>query len=203
LTLASFMKLLHSVFLGQPAAKSPGHPSLTLRAGKSQEVGPLMWVPQVVLALLCIVFGVFVWQVPLRIFIAPSVGETISIAGVWGSGLATVLLIAGLGLGAVIYLLGSVAKARQTDIFIGGEAAEDYPDMRVSGTQFYNTIKNIPLLSIFYALAERKLFDIYEVGTKIILGCNRAVSYLHNGVLPTYLAWCLLGVTVLFLILFK
>ena len=68
--------------------------------------------------------------------------------------------------------------------------------MRPSGTEFYNTIKEMPLIKGFYAKAEKKLFDIYEVGKKIVFFFIGIFRYLHNGVLPTYLVWCLLGVMV-------
>jgi NADH:ubiquinone oxidoreductase subunit 5 (subunit L)/multisubunit Na+/H+ antiporter MnhA subunit len=197
LTLASFMKLIHAVFLGQTARKSQG------AAGKVKEVGPLMWAPQAILAVLCVVFGVFAYRIPLRFFIAPSIGQAFSFSGIWGSGLASMLVIIAIGLGGLIYLLGTVRSARQTEVFMGGEILKDVPQMRVSGTEFYKTIKDMPVVSTLYALAERKVFDIYDLGVKATFGFNRLLSYLHNGVLPTYLAWCLLGMGIVFYLLFK
>jgi hypothetical protein len=75
--------------------------------------------------------------------------------------------------------------------------------MRVSGTEFYNTIKETGGLKTIYRLAERKVFDIYVVGAKITLGFTKVFRYLHNGILPTYLAWCLLGMIVLFYFLLR
>jgi hypothetical protein len=109
----------------------------------------------------------------------------------------------GVIIGIVIYFFGTVIKTRESDIFIGGESSEAHPEMRLSGTDFYNTIRDIGFLKTIYALAEKKLFDIYEVGTKITFGFNRMLSYLHNGVLPTYLAWCLLGMGILFYLLLR
>ena len=75
--------------------------------------------------------------------------------------------------------------------------------MRVSGTEFYETIKNIGILKIIYRWAEKKFFDIYEVGVKMTLGFNKVLRYIHNGILLTYLAWCMLGMIVLFFVLMK
>ncbi len=197
LTLASFMKLIHAVFLGQ-AFTGTDH-----LKSKIQKVGPTMWMPMAILAGLCVIFGVFAYQIPLKIFILPSLKTTVTFYGIWDAGAATVLLLAGIVIGILIYLLGTAKKARETEIFVGGESAEQHPDMKLSGVEFYNTIKEIGLLKTTYYLAEKKLFDIYEVGTKMTFGINRALRYIHNGVLPSYLAWCLLGMSILFYILLK
>ncbi|NQU94625.1 MAG: hypothetical protein HQ549_00115 [Candidatus Omnitrophica bacterium] len=192
LTLASFMKLIHAVFLGQPAKNR-----------KITEVGPAMWIPTVLLASLCVIFGVFALAIPLKMLILPSLNMNVVFTGFWGSGLATILLIVGIIIGFIIYLLGTATKTRQTEIFVGGETLKDNPDMRVSGTEFYNTVSDIGILKFIYKMAEKKLFDIYEVGKSITFGFNGILRYVHNGILPTYLAWCLLGMIILFYILFK
>jgi len=123
--------------------------------------------------------------------------------GIWNSSLATALILAGIVVGFVIYLLGTAVKARQAEIFVGGETLEKEPAMRISGTRFYDTIKEIGFFSKIYRLAEKKVFDIYNVGTKITLVFTRILRYLHNGVLPTYLVWCLLGMLILFYVLLR
>lgn len=198
LTLASFMKLLHAVFLGQQSKNA----RFTVHDVK--EVSPFMWVPQVILAGLCIVLGVFASRLPfLKMFIAPSNGSSIAIPGLWNPSLATALVLMGGIIGIVIYILGTASQARETEVFMGGEILKDIPEMRVSGTEFYNTVQDIGFFRIMYAMAKKKLFDIYEVGSKITFGFNGVLRYLHNGVLPTYLAWCLLGMGVLFIFLLR
>lgn len=196
LTLASFMKLIHTVFLGQ---SSGGKES---KAGIS-ETGPTMWIPTVILATLCVVFGVFAYQVPLKMLIFPSLGQEPQFTGIWNSGLATSLLIVSVFIGFIIYFIGSAVKTRTADVFVGGERIEEHPEMRVSGTEFYETIREIGALKGIYRLAEKKAFDVYEVGVKMTLGFNKALRYIHNGVLLTYLAWCMLGMIVLFYFLLK
>jgi hypothetical protein len=58
---------------------------------------------------------------------------------------------------------------------------------------FYNTVHGGGVLSPLFKAAERKRFDIYEIGSRLTFAVNAFLRYLHNGVLPTYLAWCLLG----------
>jgi len=183
LTLASFMKLIHAMFLGQPSKEVQD------KGSKIKEVGPTMWIPTVILASLCILFGVFAYR--------------ITFTGTWSSSLATVLVVLGILFGSIIYLLGKASGTRRAEIFVGGEVLADIPEMRVSGTGFYNSIQEIGILKFIYKLAEKKLFDIYEVGTKITLGFNAVLRYIHNGVLSTYLAWCLLGMLILFYVLLK
>jgi len=199
LTLASFMKLSHAIFLGQPSGiKSPGFENAGYK-----EIGPAMWIPTVLLASLCVIFGVFAYRLPLNMFIFPSVAGNITFIGTWSASLATMLIIIGILLGGIIYILGTTFKPRRSDIFVGGELLKDNPDMRMSGTEFYNTIQDIGVLAFIYKLARRKMFDIYEVGSKITFGFNNMLRHLHNGVLPTYLAWCLLGMLILFYILMR
>ncbi|UCG35379.1 MAG: hypothetical protein JSW17_00845 [Candidatus Omnitrophota bacterium] len=197
LTLASFMKLVHTIFLGQP--------SIMVRDAKykRQETGPTMWIPTVTLATLCVIFGVFAYQVPLKVFIFPSLDVKAPFTGIWSSGLATGLLLLAIAVGFIIYLIGTAVKTRTTGAFVGGEVLDRHPDMRVSGVEFYETIRNVGILKTIYRLAERRFFDIYDVSAKITFVFTGIFRFLHNGVLSTYLAWCLLGMTILFYILFK
>ncbi|UCD14852.1 MAG: hypothetical protein JSV34_03770, partial [Candidatus Omnitrophota bacterium] len=195
LTLASFMKLIHSIFLGQTCGGNTGP--------KLQESTPLMWVPQIILALLCIIFGVFAYRVPLRTFILPSLRQDVAFYGIWNTNLATILIITGIIIGVIIYFLGTITKTRKTDVFVGGEILKEHPDMRVSGAEFYNTIQNIGFFKTMYLLAEKKIFDVYEMGAKITFGVTAVLRFVHNGILPTYLSWCLLGTGILFYILLK
>jgi len=195
LTLASFMKLTHAIYLGQP--------SIERRLDKEQKIGIAMRFPMIVLALLCILFGVFATQIPLNLLILPALGTDVQFTGAWFSGLATLAILIGLGIGVLIYLLGGIKKTRTTEVFIGGSNIKEFPSMRVSGTEFYNTIKEIPFLRPIYSMAEQKLFDIYEVLKEITFGFNAVLRSFHTGILNTYLGWCLIGMILLFWILVK
>ena len=193
LTLASFMKLVHAVFLGQSSLEKP-----------SKDKTPMtMGFPIVLLAGLCVLFGVFARQIPLGVFVLPSLKQNVVFSGTWNAGMATVLILLGLLVGFVIYLLGMAGKSRTTAPFIGGEDLKQHLEMRMSGTEFYRTIQDMRGLKGIYALAQKKVFDIYEMGIKGTQGLYKMVSYFHNGILPTYLSWCLLGMLVLFYVLLK
>ena len=80
-----------------------------------------MVAPVVVLAALCIVFGIF-YRVPLG---ALTPGEAAVPPGIWNSSLAVILLIIGLVVGLAIYLVGKIGKStRVTPMFVGGESVE-------------------------------------------------------------------------------
>ena len=202
LTLASFMKLIHAVFLGQPSPE--GRPSPERKEAAGQEEAPIsMLIPCAVLATLCVLFGVWAYQLPLKMLVLPSLGGEVVFTGLWKADLAALWLIAGLLAGGVLYLLGTAVKTRQTEVFVGGERLDANPEMRVSGVAFYNTIQELGILKPLYRWAENKVFDAYELGSRMTLGFNKVLRALHNGVLSTYLAWCLLGMLVLFYIFFR
>jgi len=194
LTLASFMKLIHAVFLGR-FQKSRAD-------GSFKEVSPLMWIPPVALSLICIIFGVFAYQIPLKIFILPAVKD-VAFIGTWYAGLSALLIIIGLILGILIFSLkGLKPNMRQDAAFVGTEPM-DLEENRVSGTEFYNTIKELGILKRIYKSAEAGFFDIYEQGKNVVFAIGEFLKYLHNGILPTYLVWTLLGMMGLFWALLK
>ena len=172
-----------------------------IKQNKKDEVSWQMWVPVITLAILCILFGVFAYQIPLKFFIRPALGAGFELIGKWQSLKATLFLFAGLLTGLIIYLLGNFKSVRISDSYIGGEPIEK--DMRLSGTEFYNTVKEYGLLGAIYKKAEEGFFDIYDQSKKIVFGFGRFFQYLHNGILPTYLVWALLGMVGLFLFLMK
>jgi NADH:ubiquinone oxidoreductase subunit 5 (subunit L)/multisubunit Na+/H+ antiporter MnhA subunit len=184
LTLASFIKLIHAIFLGK---------AKTRQVVKS-DVHWTMWISPVILSVLCVVFGVFAYTVPVKHLIMPVLPDGFRFIGMWPTLKTTLFLATGLGIGVLIYLLGNFKGIRETGSYIGGEETEE--DMRLSGTEFYNTIKELPLIRGLYRKAERKAFDLYEVGKRFIFVFIRIFQYLHNGVLPSYLVWCLLGIMV-------
>ena len=198
LTLASFMKLIHATFLGQRKN--------AVTEERKNEVDWTMWLPTIILASICVLFGIFAFQIPLRYFILPSISTVYQLLpsdflGFWSPGLATTLIIIGLIVGLIIFKLSKLKLSfREDSPFVGGEARV-LEESRVSGTDFYNTVKEINLLSKLYKLAEEKFFDIYNQGQRGVFWITGILRKLHNGILPTYLVWCLLGMIVMFFIL--
>jgi len=190
LTLASFMKLIHAAFLGTEGTHK-----------KVSEVHWMMWLPIMILAVLCTIFGVFAKQIPLNNFIFPAVGVP-EFVGFWASSWATVLILAGIVIGFIIYAAGNIKGViREDNHYIGGETLAE--EERLSGVDFYNSIRELPLLKLIYKKAEDKLFDIYEQLKRVIFSIGGFFQHLHNGILPTYLVWCLLGMLVLFFCYFR
>ena len=193
LTLASFIKVLYSVFWGERPKKLRG----------VKEVGFLMAWPMVALALLCILFGI-VAQFPLRAFIGPVVGfefeqaptRVSMVNALWSPTLATALIIIGLLLGLVIYLMGRIGARRRAPAFVGGEKL-DTDETRVVGTGFYETIRNLGIFKGIYGDADRGVFDVYFLGDRFGSLLVVALRRLHDGVLSSYLSWSIIGLGLL------
>jgi formate hydrogenlyase subunit 3/multisubunit Na+/H+ antiporter MnhD subunit len=193
LTLASFLKVLHATYLGQPGEK--------ILQGKPKEVPWPLWLPVIVLSLLCIIFGIFAFQLPLRYIIYPAAGLSAGGAS-FSFGVPAVLIITAIIAGLILYYLISLKKALRPDnAFFGGEKLP--AESRVTGTEFYNSIKELKVLRFMYKKAEAGKLDIYEQGKTAVFAVGKFFQYLHNGVLPTYLVWTLIGMTILFFILVK
>ncbi len=188
LTLASFMKLIHAAYLGQQPDR---------RNKQVREVHWTMLLPCLVLAFLCVIFGVFATQIPLKLFILPAVGPA-GFIGTWYAGLSTSLIIIGLILGLLIFKLENLKSTLRQDVPFTGCEPMDLGENRVTGTEFYNTVKDFRLLKSIYRKAEAGFFDIYEQGKTVVFGMGDCFKRLHNGVLPTYMVWMLLGMIVLF-----
>jgi formate hydrogenlyase subunit 3/multisubunit Na+/H+ antiporter MnhD subunit len=195
LTLASFMKLVHTVFLGQPSQLSQKV------IDQNEKTGFFTLLPLVVLSVLCIGLGVLAWKIPFSSYFSPEVSGQVAMPGIWQSGLATLVLIAGLIIGYLIYLAGTIKKARIVEPFIGGETLADNPEMRVSGVDFYRTIRELGVIRSIYGMAEKKLFDLYEVLQKIAAGFGIIFSFMHNGILSRYFLWFIIGLVVLCIVL--
>lgn len=195
LTLASFMKLIHAIFLGQP---SPGSAA---SAPDRRGAGPWAGLPLLVLSLLCVGLGVMAWRLPLVEVFRPLVGPMEPAGGLWHSGLVTALILGGFAAGFLVFLAGVAGKARSVDVFTGGEGPERHPEMRVSGAEFYGTVRDLPILRPIYGWAERRLFDIYNQGLKLLGALGEVFSWLHDGLLGRYLSWFLAGVVILYVVL--
>jgi len=187
LTLASFVKVLYSAFLGQrPSALA-----------KVREAPLPMTIPMVVLAGLCVVFGVWA-RYPIARFVnsgvrVPIRPETIgSMQSFMGT--ATGLIILGIIVGLIFAAAGKLTRRRVGHIFIGGhKPPENMDEMHFAGTGFYQTISDLKGLGGIFRNAEERVFDVYEVGGRIGNVFVQGLKALHNGILSTYLAWAVIG----------
>ena len=190
LTLASFVKVVHSVFFGKKPAN--------LKGVKSPNW--FVKLPLIILALLCVFFGILVWF-PLKNLIAPVIGGEFTYFdfGLWRPVRATILILISLGAGFLIYLSRYVRTLEVKDAFVGGETLDE-ESIRIPGTHFYGPIKSLSFLKRLYSRAEKGYFDIYNIGKNIASNISDALSVIHTGILPTYLLWILAGLVVLLLI---
>lgn len=214
LTLASFAKLLHSVFFGQRPARFDG----------VREASPAMWLPTALLAAACIVFGLFAYQLPLHGLVYPSLPFSVVLPGVWQPGLTTALLLIALGIGAIIYMFGTGRRPIVGRTFVGGEMIAGNEESRVPGTAFYSSVKHLPLLGDLLRFGEAGAFDLYgwvvgggrgfgivvrqfvhdtvnrlvDASAGLMRRVGRGVSSLATGDLTTYVGWVFAGAAVLY-----
>ncbi len=213
LTLASFLKMIHSLFLGErPVALD-----------KAREASFPMLFPGAVLALACIVFGVFAHAVPLKYLILPSLPFGVSQFGFWSPGLATILILVGLVIGLLVFLLGTATKPRRAAVFTGGENLHEESD-RITGPNFFSSVHTLGMLEKTYQFGEAGAFDFYNyllstmrslaavfksvlnmalvygyryIG-ELIRDLGRLAARLHTGELYVYIGWLFLGGIVIF-----
>jgi formate hydrogenlyase subunit 3/multisubunit Na+/H+ antiporter MnhD subunit len=167
LTLASFMKLLYSMFWGDKPAE----------LGEVKESPWTITTPIFILGLLAIGFGVF-YQWPVTTLLTPilDIGTQVSVIGLWDSSLATILLFASLLVGLVIYWAGRPRRSLEADVFLGGETLD--PEVyRVPGTHFYGPVKNMDGLRQAYTMADRGDFDLYMQGAHLT---KRASNWVYQ-----------------------
>ena len=158
-----------------------------------------MGLPMVVLAVLCVLFGVFA-QVPLKYAIGPAAGVGFEGApgmifranAMWSPTLATILIVAALVAGLIIYLLSTVSNVRTTTVFMGGEFFEP-EDVRYPGTGFYETIRDIVPIGTIYSDAEKGVYDLYVLGGRYGMKVVEVFRAMHNGIVSTYVAFVLIG----------
>ncbi|MBN1449550.1 MAG: hypothetical protein JW963_00915 [Anaerolineales bacterium] len=177
LTLASFMKLLYSMFWGDKPAG----------LGEVKESPWTMALPIFILGLIAVGFGVF-YHWPVTAFLAPILGPGTQVTafGLWNSGLATVLLVVSLLIGLVIYWAGRPRRSVEADVFLGGEALD--PEVyHVPGTHFYGPVKNMDGLRQAYDMADRGVFDLYKQGAQLIKRASRWVyQYIDQALADFY-----------------
>jgi multicomponent Na+:H+ antiporter subunit A len=188
LTLASFIKFIGGVFLSRQKTTFE----------KVREVPFLMWLPMVLLALLCVVFGVFATTFVVPRFLMPVTGE-FQFTGLWNSTFVSLLIVITIVLGTIVYLASGLKKFRTEDSFIGGERIQEktgYPT-----PEFYKTIGEFKFFALMYRKAEEKLFDIYDLSKQFVLWFSHKLSEGHNGVLTGYIIWVFAGLIIMLLIM--
>jgi formate hydrogenlyase subunit 3/multisubunit Na+/H+ antiporter MnhD subunit len=203
LTLASFLKVIYSVYFGgeSPVFKKAKKPSY------------LMSIPIIILALLCLLFGIFAtlpvskFFIPIDFKIFEGVKPIMLLENIrfvntlWNPSLATTAIIIGLVIGFIIYLIGKIFNYREQPIYTGGERFE-LEERRIPGTDLYLTILDLPIIGRYLKDRNEGVYDGYNI-IKII-GYEAIVKKLknmHNGILSTYLSWCIIGLMIIMFVL--
>ena len=199
-TAASFLKLGHAAFLGKSSRENE----------KVKEAPLPMLLPMVVIASVCILFGVYN-ALPLNGLIQPIIG-TIRLNGHNFAGFPPNTML-------VIITLVVLAAALLNHLF-GAKAGG-------SGIKAADHIYHAPVLSTIYEKAEKRIFDPYNIGLKVVgifskiawrldrgvdwlydtaapklAGISsRAILKLHSGSYSKYLVWSLLGMLIVIIFL--
>jgi formate hydrogenlyase subunit 3/multisubunit Na+/H+ antiporter MnhD subunit len=191
LTLASFMKFIHAIYLGR---KSANLKNIT-EAPFNQVVSTGL------LALMCIGFGISAVALPLNYFIYPVLAESglqiPAFQGFYDPMLLTAMVVLSFFIGYIVYFF--IKKVRYDDIYIGG--MEPREEFRLSGTEFYHEIRNFSWVKKIYDLAEKDLFDIYETGKEFTFKFSRAFQLAHPGQMQFYTLYITLGLLIILIVL--
>ncbi len=188
LTLASFIKFIGGIFLSRRKTDFEN----------IREVPLLMQLPLVVLALFCIVFGVFATGIIVPELFMPVAGE-FTFPGFWNPSMVSFLVLISIILGVIIYLLTGIKKFRSEDSFIGGEKMQEeagYPT-----PEFYKTIGEIGFFGWMYKKAAKKWFDVYDLSKQFVLWLSHMFSSAHTGILTGYVIWACAGLIIMLLIM--
>jgi len=188
LTLASFIKFIGGIFLGRQREEFKN----------IKETPVLMWIPLIILALICITFGIFAtgYVVP-KIFMP--VSGNFEFTGIWHSSVVSMLILISIILGIVFYLMGNLKKFRTADSFIGGEKFHD--KVGFSTLEYYKSLSEFSFINWIYRRAEQKWFDLYDLSKKFIFWLSSLFSKTHAGLLQDYAYWIFAGLIIMLFIL--
>jgi formate hydrogenlyase subunit 3/multisubunit Na+/H+ antiporter MnhD subunit len=199
-TAASFLKLGHAAYLGKLDAKNSG----------VKEAPWPMLLPIIIIAAACVLFGVFN-TFPLHTLIQPVLGAKIggnSFAGLPSNSTLVIATLIVLALAVLNHLYGVKTKG--------------------SGLKAVDHIHYAPILRQIYDGAERRLFDPYDIGLKVVdvisalasrtdkaidwvynvlsvsvpFSIGNLVRKCHNGNYSFYLVWSFVGMFVLMAYIF-
>ncbi|MCX5666052.1 MAG: NADH-quinone oxidoreductase subunit L [Candidatus Omnitrophica bacterium] len=205
LTAASFLKLGHAVYFGKnrdSALFSTGPNTKIGRCPYFSEAPIAMLIPMVIIALACILFGVWNY-LPLKYLIQPILGEHLlegrNFYGFPTNPMLVIVTILVLIAAVINHLYG----VKRTGSAL--RAAEH--------------IHYAPVLSKIYEKAETRYYDPYEIGRKLVKlfsrlmwGIDKAIDWIYNDMAPksayfitdrirrlhdgnykTYMVWSLAG----------
>jgi NADH-quinone oxidoreductase subunit L len=199
LTAASFLKLGHAAFLGKMSDSNKN----------VREASLPMLVPMIVIAAVCVVFGVWNY-LPLNNLIKPILGEERLAGHEFGPNTMLITVTVIVLIGALLHHLFAVKVSGS------GYKASDH-------------IRHAPFLEGIYTKAEKRWFDPYDIVLKIVQGLSRfgwwidrtidwlyedfavkvaaglssVIKLAHTGSYSMYVVWSLIGVLFVVIMLMK
>jgi NADH-quinone oxidoreductase subunit L len=199
-TAASFLKLGHAAFFGKRSQENEN----------VREAGLGMLLPMLVIAAICVIFGVFN-GFPLAKLIQPILGA-VRLQGASYAHASVNIKLAGISVAVLLLALMNHAY---------GVA------LKKSGLHALDHLRYAPVISRIYDLAERGFFDPYNAGirlagfisrlsftldskinwfydvlaVRISLSVTERLKRLHSGNLSVYLSWSLLGLAAMVIVL--
>jgi formate hydrogenlyase subunit 3/multisubunit Na+/H+ antiporter MnhD subunit len=192
-TAASFLKLGHAAFIGR----------LKKENQNTEEAPYSMLFPMLLISFACVGFGIYN-SLPINSLIRPVLGAENSGAHDFSGmpkNMALIIVTVVVLIGALLNHLLAVKR-------------------KGSALRAADHIHYAPVLSAIYDRAEKRFFDPYEIGLKVVLvvskiswwidrsvdwiydglsfkaayGLSRRISRLHNGNYSRYMAWSVVGV---------
>jgi len=164
LTAASFLKLGHAAFFGKRAGAS-AEPTAGAPQPAVREAPLPMLIPMIVLAGLCVFFGV-ANSFPLARLIGPAVGDAVTQGRTFGGFPSSALLVALTATALVLAVLNHWYGVRRSGRAAG---ASDH-------------IHHAIFLEPVYDLAERGKLDPYSIGRWIVRGIAAALWGVDRGI---------------------
>ncbi len=151
LTLASFIKFIHAIFLGQNHCKD---------TKDSGETPIKMLIPLLTLAGFCIALGAFS-HLFIKKYLNPYFATVGNYTCMWDGITIFMAIILAVLIGYILWRFTHAAKIRVDSSFVGGEPADvrfDFP-----ATEFYKTIENIPHVQGMYRFLHSDGLDVYNI----------------------------------------
>jgi hypothetical protein len=120
--------------------------------------------------------------------------------GSWSSLFTIGAIVVALLIGLVFYFPGGNGKRRIVDTFIGGEQVRNRVPF-YSGIHFYSDVQRLPFIRTIIKDCEAGVLDPFRWGR---LAGSVIVAHLrifHSGLLTLYVAYALIGLSVLIIIM--
>ncbi|MDO8535717.1 MAG: proton-conducting transporter membrane subunit [Candidatus Omnitrophota bacterium] len=200
LTAASFLKLGHAAYLGKKSA------------APVKEAPAAMLIPMIVIAGICVLFGVWNY-LPLKYLIQPILGEHLLEERNFYGFPSNVMLIVVTILVLIAAVINHIYGVKRSG----------------SALKASDHIHHAPILSQIYDAAEKRYFDPYDIGRKIVKpfsgamwGIDKRIDWIYNYMVPalafavtkkirklhdgsynTYLIWSLAGMVLIIIMLVR